>query len=1318
MKHILMSFLLLIGYGYRPVSLSAQVNDKIMTTESTATVVLKITTQKGNVGRVDGVPVWKSSDTAVLTPVATADGLSAELKAGVPGTVKVRVEADADLSTGVRIIFTEFTVTVKQAEASNIEAIITIAMRVPPASDIKLVSVTPQQVIIAENAPDNQPCKIELREGASGPLAEVTDPTLFPGADLDTTHNVLPAGRLRLLRIGLRTARYSAAVKVRRSLSLAAMTDYRFMRTCGGVTDTLDFRTPAPKSLVSEALPTDDAAWGRQAFPEFDFAALDKPVTDPKSGLKLYTNDPGKWAWTQPVGVMTSLNIGSQPAILAADTTAWNDQTSAFGGYWPEQSFVDAALELKSLKAARVRVAISLDSGQTPYTEWITADLAADTASLVPQSYPRAYFSGWSKKLPMKAWPNRRGIVNTDGQKITLQIPHRNPGAATFYFDPDWKPGTKIEIGGILYTIDRVENHQTLYIRETLPVLTGIPYKSAHFAFMIASDESLTLTARPHFSRGRPPFVTGGGCHQKPITTSVSRTGAPLGRTLTGWSCMFPAARQERVAWWAIFRDGNRVDIRLVSHMANPLAYLEALPGHTLAETPSPSYEFWGPSARAIFDSDDPRVAYSALPTYSAAAAIMRGEYTGDWRETTAGEFKTAQVAPLKTSEIKWENVLRGIDLSKLVASSTPYRTDEYGTVNADFIGITGKYFVLKQQINQDRPGWLFLLNRDTKTIDYYLHTLTGEGLPADAGISHAGIHAAGVLSPYGAITLSLHPIKDNPYSGRVTAVHRSDGTWNTTDTSVSWPPNPLQYDIVCPADLDPKWKAAAGMCLTVRVKHPGATATAAEALRRPYPGDTTKMMAVPWREGAMGKDIAALASTAFDNEGVLFARVKTISADEIEAVLVRNANTSYCGINGPDKVGIPAQATHRNGWSLTAAPRDSCYALNAIWDIAAGKVHSINFSSTRGHSASKTEAVGVETWLGNAEQYEILSKRTWARTNEYRDWTVANNPMFAGKTFDIANLVQSYPRIASEQHGLDMRHHNGWLGQSWEIADQRIGQPTGLIRIEGNLYRMRFSGAYFPKHNVIQLWAGDTVLTEISSPDRSKHTITPSDTWRFSYALRDGEGRMDSKAGDLFMVIPGLENINDACWASQMNLRTPCAIASLVGGQVLQFRLDAEDKLGDSYRSLGTLLMGPAQQYVYSSVMAVPDGSIMCGSGFFLGGYHNGLLCGLLPPDTSLQKPNTFLPIEVSYTGTNVYVEYGLEEYGDPMKGELFCTPRREPCRVSTAVIDENNPFRFAYEGITPVSGTGKIVIPSMPDRIVFFRLVTDGVPGPVLAH
>lgn len=72
---------------------------------------------------VDGVPAWASSNDAVATVAPSADGLSADIVAGVPGTVTISVTADAQIGDGVTPIAGTLDVTVGPSAAISVEIV-------------------------------------------------------------------------------------------------------------------------------------------------------------------------------------------------------------------------------------------------------------------------------------------------------------------------------------------------------------------------------------------------------------------------------------------------------------------------------------------------------------------------------------------------------------------------------------------------------------------------------------------------------------------------------------------------------------------------------------------------------------------------------------------------------------------------------------------------------------------------------------------------------------------------------------------------------------------------------------------------------------------------------------------------------------------------------------------------------------------------------------------------------------------------------------------------------------------------------------------
>lgn len=74
--------------------------------------------KRGQAARIDGVPVWASSDETILQVLPSEDGLTATVKAvGPTGDAKVTATADADLGEGVTPITGFIDVTVIGGDA-------------------------------------------------------------------------------------------------------------------------------------------------------------------------------------------------------------------------------------------------------------------------------------------------------------------------------------------------------------------------------------------------------------------------------------------------------------------------------------------------------------------------------------------------------------------------------------------------------------------------------------------------------------------------------------------------------------------------------------------------------------------------------------------------------------------------------------------------------------------------------------------------------------------------------------------------------------------------------------------------------------------------------------------------------------------------------------------------------------------------------------------------------------------------------------------------------------------------------------------------
>jgi hypothetical protein len=1215
---------------------------------------------------------------------------------------------------------------------------------------------TATQAILYYIAPDASPCSIQVSESSSySPLAADVDPSIFTGADSDSTRNILPAGTARLAPIGLRTSAQGNDGRWH-SRALAEETLYYVRVTCNGASGTATFTTGVPEGFAPEPLPTDPNAWANLAYPEFDFTDLSKPVIDPRTGVKIYSADPTGWSMSEMVNITpnwygggtgwvgasnitayTSNGVAStnntNPINLYFDGAQFTDQVLVSAGYWPYDNFLDLGVDLygsgtdsQNPANRTVQLALSLDSGQTPYTQWVNATLptAQGAAGTFPAQYPSTYFAGWGKTLPRNAWP-KSGTVSVLNGVVTLTTTFTD----NTYFIHEWAPGTKIWINNSapacannFCTIASVQNALQLTINEKLTIAQS-QYRSAALAVIVrktTASGTVDLSARLRIAKGYPHDIWTGGCASNPVTSADG---------IVGYPCIFPHVRQD--AGGLYFIGSSQPAVRLVSLFANPLS----IPGTAKADSPYSTITLLGPTV-PCFDPNDSTIMYTSEPTNVGSPGLFKIKYTGSWMPLNIA-FKADSSNPPYTNELTWTNMTPsalGRDMRSQVLANTNYNESTWGALtNLQLYGVTGKYAIVVRWIgSQESPCWIFTFDSTTGTFYRAWRSDDGSSLP---GLKYAGCHSVAPVDG-NAILLASNGMRwyntglpyGGPFSAPITAVMRS-GVFDSSSTALTWPPAAPPatngYDTACPTNLNPQWQAngaVGNQCVTVQTKEPcSAYPTASELANSPCPWDSTKSMVAPLGEGDFLKQHGL-----WDSEGYMVVRKTSLGGGLIQLVLQRNANSSYCAI-GKDGIDGAPQAMPANGWVYDAVPAGACFAAGITIDIVGNASYVANQNLMRGHFDVTGSGPGADTWIGVGDYigptpvYLVDINRPLPLIPAPADFAISSNPPFAGYigNLDVQSYVNAKQRSASaqlRQYAFDFRFYNGPVGSEIEAPDQTLGNPTNVTLQPGttSVYQLSYTGSVDAKRGVLNVWAGEKVLIEKSSP-ATGNTLTDTDAWHFCYAYVAGECRAGSAAGNMYAVMPGVDS-RPNCWASELNLRVPCAMSGPSQAmRAMELNITAADSTGTGQRSLSTLLMGPNQQYVYSYVIPTPDASYLMFAGFLIDGYHTALMAAKIPsfPSSATAK-NTYIPLQVKgQSSSNVYVEFGYEEYGP--RSSFYCTPRREACRVTAATINTSTPFSFAHEALASVTGSYNIAIPALPGHLVYYHVVTNGIPGPL---
>lgn len=90
-----------------------------ITNEEEAEVTVTFTTKAGAPAKVDGAPIWTSSDETIATVIAAADGMSAVIRSvdGADGEAELDLTADVNLGEGIEELAINTTVIVRGAKA-------------------------------------------------------------------------------------------------------------------------------------------------------------------------------------------------------------------------------------------------------------------------------------------------------------------------------------------------------------------------------------------------------------------------------------------------------------------------------------------------------------------------------------------------------------------------------------------------------------------------------------------------------------------------------------------------------------------------------------------------------------------------------------------------------------------------------------------------------------------------------------------------------------------------------------------------------------------------------------------------------------------------------------------------------------------------------------------------------------------------------------------------------------------------------------------------------------------------------------------------
>lgn len=1211
------------------------------------------------------------------------------------------------------------------------------------------------RALVAYKSPDSSTCQVVVT-GPDG-TAPATSETLFPGSSADggtaPGYREFIAGKHETVQVGTDGRRYSMALRAAAPHSVTV--------TCTGGAVTATFTTAPVSSTVPCVVPFDTTAWGNYNWPEFDFTLSGrmKPVIDPCSGAPIYrVGDPAYYAfasgsfaspsgqyvlgtsWTSPAnagtnGASLANTSGTNKLFIPIDSTAVNQS----GGLYDLNTLNGQLVDIAALVTGRgddatlVNRQVDLclgDSGGTcqGITQRITLVNSATTptASTVPITFPVPPFSTWGTVLTRDQMTSA-GTVNVSGTAVTRASSTTNLSAGIFRYE--WV-GKRIYIATSscaqnLCLVTGVTNGDQLTISESQATLTGVAYKFAGLGWIlqkVSGTGTIYVSIGTQYAKQYTMQTNGTDSCGEPFVITKNRDGSDAGRNITVRLCHF--SRPGNGGKPGIYMVGvSEYDFRFLS-MGRPPA---SIAGHATQDLPSGTITDGFGTSGNVWSPTDGRAWSAGVVLNGGALGLFALTYTGDGTEGALWNADAVGTVAYVSDGITWNNTTKpslGQGLrDKILASVSGYDESRYGSLNSGlrYDSNAGNYAIFHKFIDGDQeyPAWIFTFNATTGNLANYFFTLTGSSNLDRAGSLHA-------IKPAGdKVFVSNNGLRNfggaaygGPFVAAVTHVQQSDLSWSTT-TDVTWPTATAQNRL-CPVDLAPQWIAAGAVgdrCLTVRVSTDlcSSNSSVNERTWSPCPGDAAKSIPLlPVAEGA-GMHVN---SEGGDNENFLVVRRVNDTGTAINLTLLRNTGSAYCCIawDGADTRSCAqssGQLTHPGPWSVRLRPAVSCNTISQLYDPATLAM-TLNNPLLNNHSGYSPTNSGKHSMVAAGNGFYLSA---YDRLNALAGGAATAQQLYNTSFSGLAVAQQDAQSYSSPTPG---GADSNRLAVDWRIAtnaagyenkNNQLGSLYTLTNITGDIWRMSaVSGTTDPHRAPIAVWVGRNHLRDASNGTTGVDQSLAA--WYFCYAFRNGECRITSTAGQLFLNVPGgLESTSTICADSQITWRVPCAFSSPGGfGQVLQFAFNTDDPTGGRQRRLGMALNTWGSQYAYSAGRPLAGTNMIAATTY----HHRGVFTLPIAYDPGPwaedgSSRNTFVGVPVTVPNNSI-VEFGYDEYSG------YCTTRAEACKVSAAAgaYSELTPFKFTHESLTATTGTTTVMVPFLPGRIGNYRRVVAGVAGP----
>ncbi len=448
---------------------------------------------------------------------------------------------------------------------------------------------TPTQSILAYTASSDSPCSIQVSESPTlSPLVHDVDPSLFPGANLDSRAGNLTNGLERTFVVGARRSDVATDNKLY-SRALQANTQHYYQINCDSAAVTGQFMTDNPPfgNSYSDNPPFNAAGFGNYGWPTIDWTDQSTVYIDPLTGIaiKRFTT-PGAFGyhggssgsqgggalnvqydssatWTSPANITSgnsstlATSATTNPIFVAWDGSNLNPNGYQINGYYPFSFSIDS-LQLNvfgngsdgSSTNRTVQVCLVFYDSTTCNSGWqniVVPQTLVSTAVSYPAStvFPNTgAWAGWGVTPPRNAFGVWVASVSVSGHTVT-----NNAGL----FNTAWQSGAKYYIAGSscthnLCTISSVATNQSMTVVESPGSLTNVTGYSAAAGFLVRKSNStgtVSISVASQYAISYQNLLPGAGglpvCEPNTVTVSYAADGVTPITAVPGELCLVNA---------------------------------------------------------------------------------------------------------------------------------------------------------------------------------------------------------------------------------------------------------------------------------------------------------------------------------------------------------------------------------------------------------------------------------------------------------------------------------------------------------------------------------------------------------------------------------------------------------------------------------------------------------------------------------------------------------------------------------------------------------------------------------------------------------